>query len=85
MRFSQAVRDIELELHTEIYPGTEVMRDVGTHHFVKGGEDVLVPQPSDDEYVFRPHGFSDVTSCANMQCDRHDPLVCECRKMYDGT
>ncbi|KAM3085824.1 hypothetical protein ACMFMG_002883 [Clarireedia jacksonii] len=45
----RAVRDIELELHTEIYPGTEVMRDVGSHHFVKGGDSVLVPQPSDDD------------------------------------
>lgn len=48
----QAVRNIEQELHTEIYPGTEVMRDVGSHHFVKsgsGGDSVLVPQPSDDE------------------------------------
>lgn len=53
---SQTVRDIELELHTEIYPGTEVMRDVGTHHFVKGGDSVLVPQPSDDEYVCCLHG-----------------------------
>lgn len=44
------MRDIERELHTEIYPGTEVMRDVGSHHFVKsGGDSVLIPQPSDDE------------------------------------
>jgi predicted RNA binding protein YcfA (HicA-like mRNA interferase family) len=49
----QAVRDLEQELHTEIYPGTEIMRDVGTHHFVKsstGAGSVLVPQPSDDEH-----------------------------------
>jgi hypothetical protein len=40
-------------LHTEIYPGTEIMIDVGTHHFVKAGtgtHSVLVPQPSDDEH-----------------------------------
>lgn len=37
------------ELHTEILPGTEIMTDVGSHHFVKGTHrDVLVPQPSDD-------------------------------------
>ncbi|OBT98042.1 hypothetical protein VE01_04066 [Pseudogymnoascus verrucosus] len=48
-----AVRDLEHELHTEIYPGTEIMKDVGTHHFVKlsaGAGLVLVPQPSDDEH-----------------------------------
>jgi hypothetical protein len=33
----------------EILPGTEIMADVGSHHFVKGShKDVLVPQPSDD-------------------------------------
>ena len=32
----------------EILPGTEIMADVGSHHFVKGGSTVLVPQPSDD-------------------------------------
>ncbi|KAF1831749.1 MFS transporter-like protein [Decorospora gaudefroyi] len=42
-------RQIEAELHTEILPGTEVMADVGSHHFVKGAHrQVLVPQPSDD-------------------------------------
>jgi hypothetical protein len=50
---AQALRELEQELHTEIYPGTEIMIDVGTHHFVKsggGGHSVLVPQPSDDEH-----------------------------------
>ena len=50
---SQALRELEQELHTEIYPGTEIMIDVGTHHFVKsaaGGHSVLVPQPSDDQH-----------------------------------
>ncbi|TAQ90917.1 hypothetical protein B7494_g814 [Chlorociboria aeruginascens] len=49
----RALRELEVELHTEIYPGTEIMTDVGTHHFVKssaGGHSVLVPQPSDDEH-----------------------------------
>ncbi|KAH3904389.1 hypothetical protein HBH56_235380 [Parastagonospora nodorum] len=42
-------RQIEHELHTELLPGTEVMADVGSHHFVKGAHrEVLVPQPSDD-------------------------------------
>lgn len=47
----QALRELEQELHTEIYPGTEIMTDVGTHHFVKSqGRSVLVPQPSDNEH-----------------------------------
>lgn len=44
---------IEEELDTKIYPGTEVMADVGTHHFVKSsqaGASVLVPQPSADPH-----------------------------------
>ena len=51
--FSQALRELEQELHTEIYPGTEIMTDVGSHHFVKAGtgaHSVLVPQPSDSEH-----------------------------------
>ncbi len=39
------MRELEEVLHTEIYPGTEIMVDVGTHHFVKsaaGGHSVLV-------------------------------------------
>ncbi|KAJ9665932.1 hypothetical protein H2201_004056 [Coniosporium apollinis] len=44
------LHQIEEELHTEILPGTEIMTDVGTHHFVKGSgsHQVLVPQPSAD-------------------------------------
>jgi hypothetical protein len=46
---SQERHQIENELHTEILPGTEIMADVGSHHFVKGAHrEVLVPQPSDD-------------------------------------
>lgn len=46
---SKEMHQIEEELHTEILPGTEIMTDVGTHHFVKGaGRTVLVPQPSDN-------------------------------------
>lgn len=48
---TQDLRQLEQELHTEIYPGTEIMIDVGTHRFVKSqGQSVLVPQPSDDEH-----------------------------------
>ena len=46
----QELHQIEEELHTEILPGTEIMADVGTHHFVKGGSQVLVPQPSADPH-----------------------------------
>lgn len=36
----------------ELLPGTEVMTDVGSHHFIKGkgSDQVLVPQPSDDPH-----------------------------------
>ncbi|KAI1322574.1 major facilitator superfamily domain-containing protein [Xylariaceae sp. FL0255] len=46
-----AIRELEEVLNTKIYPGTEIMKDVGSHHFVKsqsGASDVLVPQPSND-------------------------------------
>ncbi|KAE9982096.1 hypothetical protein EG328_011199 [Venturia inaequalis] len=39
---------IEQELHVEILPGTEIMTDLDSHHLLKGGETVLVPQPTDD-------------------------------------
>ncbi|KAF2159419.1 hypothetical protein M409DRAFT_71079 [Zasmidium cellare ATCC 36951] len=41
------LHQIEEELHVEILPGTEIMRDIGSHHFLKkGSSQVLVPQPS---------------------------------------
>jgi hypothetical protein len=50
-----ALQEIEDSLQTKIYPGTEVMVDVGNHHFVKsnrkkGSAPVLVPQPSNDPH-----------------------------------
>lgn len=42
---------MEEELDVQNVPGTEIMADVGTHHFVKSNASsyrVLVPQPSDD-------------------------------------
>lgn len=47
---ARELHEIEQELHTEIIPGTEIMTDVGSHHFVKGGNGVLVPQPSPDPH-----------------------------------
>ncbi|KAF1977438.1 MFS general substrate transporter [Bimuria novae-zelandiae CBS 107.79] len=50
-RDENEIHQLERELHTEIIPGTEVMTDVGAHHFVKGAHrTVLVPQPSDDPH-----------------------------------
>lgn len=44
-----AIHELEKVLDTKIYPGTEIMKDVGSHHFVKGNhQSILVPQPSDD-------------------------------------
>ncbi|KAJ5679918.1 Major facilitator superfamily domain general substrate transporter [Penicillium macrosclerotiorum] len=48
-----ALHQIEEELGTTIYPGTEIMADVGSHHFVKSSsksDRVLVPQPSLDPH-----------------------------------
>jgi len=50
---SQTLRQLEQELNTQIVPGTEIMADVGTHHFIKSSAisgPVLVPQPSDDPH-----------------------------------
>ena len=47
------VRQLEEELHIEILPGTEIMADFGTHHFVKDSGSkgpVLVPQPSNNPH-----------------------------------
>ena len=49
----QTLHQLEQELNVEIIPGTEVMRDVGSHHFVKSSgksDRVLVPQPSEDPH-----------------------------------
>jgi len=46
-------KQLEEELRIEILPGTEVMADFGTHHFVKDSGSkgpVLVPQPSEDPH-----------------------------------
>ena len=48
--YYQELHQLEEELHTEILPGTEIMTDVGSHHFVKSGSGVLVPQPSADPH-----------------------------------
>ncbi|GAD92932.1 MFS transporter [Paecilomyces variotii No. 5] len=54
MNYDEAtLRQLEEELDTKIYPGTEIMTDVGTHHFVKSSKSsdrVLVPQPSNDPH-----------------------------------
>ncbi|KAK2749400.1 hypothetical protein FQN57_006332 [Myotisia sp. PD_48] len=44
------LRQLEQELDTKIYPGTEIMTEVGSHHFVKTSRSVLVPQPSSDPH-----------------------------------
>jgi len=46
-------KQFEEELHIEILPGTEIMADFGTHHFVKetGSKGpVLVPQPTNNPH-----------------------------------
>ncbi|KAF2149590.1 MFS general substrate transporter, partial [Myriangium duriaei CBS 260.36] len=46
----QELHAIEQELDIDIVPGTEIMTDVGSHHFVKSSAGVLVPQPSADPH-----------------------------------
>ncbi|KAK4047493.1 hypothetical protein OIV83_005406 [Microbotryomycetes sp. JL201] len=42
------VARLERELNVKIYPGTEVMTDTAGVEFIKSGNTVLVPQPSND-------------------------------------
>ncbi|KAM0790327.1 hypothetical protein ACM66B_003212 [Microbotryomycetes sp. NB124-2] len=42
------IERLERELNIKIYPGTEVMTDTAGVEFIKAGETVLVPQPSND-------------------------------------
>ena len=46
----KALHRLEDELHVAIYPGTEIMSQVGSSHFVAKGDRVLVPQPSADPH-----------------------------------
>ncbi|KAH6892614.1 major facilitator superfamily domain-containing protein [Thelonectria olida] len=49
----EELEEIQDELHIEIIPGTEIMADIGGHHFVKSDDTshrVLVPQPSHDPH-----------------------------------
>ena len=49
----QVLHQLEQELNIKILPGTEIMMDVGEHHFVKSSassDRVLVPQPSDSKH-----------------------------------
>ncbi|RSL89012.1 hypothetical protein CDV31_015951 [Fusarium ambrosium] len=44
--------DVQDELQIEVLPGTEIMADIGKHHFVKTEQtnQVLIPQPSQDPH-----------------------------------
>ncbi|KAK7423659.1 hypothetical protein QQX98_000849 [Neonectria punicea] len=49
----EELEQIQNELDIEIIPGTEIMTDIGSHHFVKSEDKshrVLVPQPSNDPH-----------------------------------
>ncbi|KAJ3530057.1 hypothetical protein NM208_g9492 [Fusarium decemcellulare] len=48
----QAEREeIQNELHIEVLPGTEIMADIGHHHFIKSEHHrVLVPQPTQNPH-----------------------------------
>ncbi|KAI1496328.1 major facilitator superfamily domain-containing protein [Biscogniauxia marginata] len=62
-----AIRELEGVLDTKLYPGTEIMKDIGTHHFVKSGDsNVLIPQPSDDPHD--PLNWSPMWKTITMIC-----------------
>ncbi|KAH7134439.1 major facilitator superfamily domain-containing protein [Dactylonectria macrodidyma] len=44
--------ELQDELQIEVLPGTEIMADIGKHHFIKAehSERVLIPQPSSDPH-----------------------------------
>ncbi|KAH7150563.1 major facilitator superfamily domain-containing protein [Dactylonectria estremocensis] len=44
--------ELQDELQIEVLPGTEIMTDIGKHHFIKAehSERVLIPQPSSDPH-----------------------------------
>lgn len=73
------LHQLEAELHVQIVPGTEIMTDVRSHHFVMSSNRVLVPQPSDD-----PH--DPLVSSPLFEQDRHDLLeeVIELRTYRTG-
>ncbi|MCJ1320357.1 hypothetical protein MMC15_005695 [Xylographa vitiligo] len=54
MNYDESVlHQLEQELNVKILPGTEIMMDIGEHHFVKSSassDRVLVPQPSDSKH-----------------------------------
>ena len=50
---AQEIIQISDELDVDIVPGTEIMADVGSHHFVKSKSSsniVLVPQPDNSPH-----------------------------------
>ncbi|KAH9907047.1 major facilitator superfamily domain-containing protein [Xylariomycetidae sp. FL2044] len=66
----KAVRELEEALDIKIYPGTEIMKDIGSHHFVKSGghesSNVLVPQPSNDPHD--PLNWSPLWKTITLTC-----------------
>ncbi|KAI9877678.1 MAG: hypothetical protein M1830_003158 [Pleopsidium flavum] len=63
------LHQLEQELNVQILPGTEVMIDVGAHHFVKSSatsDRVLVPQPSEDPHD--PLNWNTFWKVSTMTC-----------------
>ncbi|KAF4977233.1 hypothetical protein FZEAL_6216 [Fusarium zealandicum] len=52
MQSQQGLESVQDELHIEVLPGTEIMRDIGKEKFVKTkqSDQVLIPQPSQDPH-----------------------------------
>lgn len=63
------VHRLEAELDYKIYPGTEVMKDVGDLHFAQSKAGVLVPQPSNhpnDPLNWSPFWKTGAITCATL-------------------
>ena len=71
----QQIHALEEELHVEILPGTEIMKDVGTKHFVHSATNrdrVLVPQPSDDPHDPLNWRYAMIRSQDYIRCYKDD-------------
>lgn len=88
----QELHQLEQELNVEILPGTEVMRDVGSHHFVKSSansDKVLVPQPSADpndplvsgKTQFVPQKHSDILTTSELVYPVEGPRHQQCLRV----
>ncbi|KAI4133719.1 MAG: hypothetical protein LQ338_000048 [Usnochroma carphineum] len=82
------LHQLERELDVQLVPGTEIMADVGNHHFVKSSAAsgrVLVPQPSDNPHdPLVIHQLSDLNAYQLTGDGRHVELEPSLEVLYLG-